>query len=72
MQQTVFLKTSTQQKKNSKKAVADIHKSYQFVFQGVGWYRFHTVDLTLKPGSEPFVLRAIPVPLHWREPVAIV
>ena len=51
-----------------KKAVAEIHKTYQCVFQGVGRYRFHTVDLKLKPGSEPFVLRAIPVPLHWRKP----
>ena len=51
-----------------KKAVAEIHKTYQCVFQGVGRYHFHTVDLKLKPGSEPFILRAILVPLHCRKP----
>ena len=51
-----------------RKAVADVHKVYSAVFQGVGRFKYHTVNLKLKPGSEPFVLRTIPVPLHMREP----
>ena len=49
-------------------AVAKIHSTFQAVFRGVGQYKFYEVDLKLKPGSEPFVLRAIPVPIHLREP----
>ena len=41
-----------------KKAVAEIHKTYQCVFQGVGQYCFHTVDLKLKPDQN--LLSSVP------------
>ena len=51
-----------------KELVNKLHQRYEQVFKGVGQYKHHTVDLEVKPGSQPFVLRAIPCPIHLRKP----
>ena len=63
----IQLKISTRQKKNSKKQLRKFTKHNSVCFKE-SKYSFHTEDLKLKPGSEPFVLRAIPVPQHWHKP----
>ena len=47
-------------------AVEAIHKKYHKVFKGIGRYKYHTVDLQLKPDAQPFIIRAIPCPIHLR------
>ena len=49
-------------------AVKTLHETFKNVFQGVGCCNFHEVDLKIKEGSEPFVIKAIPCPIHLREP----
>ena len=48
------------------KELAAIHKEFAQVFMGVGTYKHHEVDLQVKEDTEPFILRAIPCPIHLR------
>ena len=50
-----------------KLAVDKIHGKFKKVFTGVGTYPHYTVDLHVKEDSEPFILRAIPCPIHLRK-----
>ena len=49
-----------------KTELAAIHKEFASVFRGVGTYLFHTVDLKVKEDTEPFIMKAIPCPIHLR------
>ena len=49
-----------------KTELAAVHKEFASVFRGVGTYLFHTVDLKVKEDTEPFVMKAIPCPIHLR------
>ena len=49
-----------------KTELAAIHKEFASFFRGVGTYLFHTVDLKVKEDSEPFIMKAIPCPIHLR------
>ena len=50
-----------------KNELAAIHKEFASVFVGVGTYKHHEVELQVKKDSEPFIMRAIPCPIHLRE-----
>ena len=45
-----------------------MHTKYKKVFIGIGRYKYKTIDLEVKPGSVPFVLRAISCPIYLRKP----
>ena len=47
--------------------VTKLHKKYAKVFIGVGTYKHHTVDLQVKRDADPFILIAIPCPIHLRD-----
>ena len=47
--------------------VTKLHKKYAKVFIGVGTYKHHTVDLQVKRDADPFILSAIPCPIHLRD-----
>ena len=51
-----------------KTLVDKLHTKYKKVFIGIGRYKYKTIDLEVKPGSVPFVLRAIPCPIYLRKP----
>ena len=44
-----------------------LHQKFKNVFIGVGTYKHHVVDLQLKEDAEPFIIRAIPCPIHLRD-----
>ena len=48
------------------KAVAALHKEFADIFIGIGTYKHHVVELQLKEDIQPFILRAIPCPIHLR------
>ena len=49
-----------------KTELAAIHKEFTSIFQGVGTYLHHTVHLKVKKDMEPFIMKAIPYPIHLR------
>ena len=53
--------------KDFKLALAALHKKHHKVFSGVGVYKHHTVDLHVKEDSQPFIQKAIPCSIHYRQ-----
>ena len=50
-----------------KQKLAEIHKTYNKVFCGIGKFKHFEAKLILKEGAEPFFIRAIPCPVHLKD-----